>query len=257
MTDYLRLMRISALPTLWANTFTAVWFGFAAYDGNDAGSVEVGILPILSIFLTSSFLYLAGMALNDFFDAKIDAVERPERVIPSGRIPRISAGIFGFSLLLGGLICAVASHRISGNAMVFYMAAILCGCILGYDAFLKRIPFLGPLVMGACRLFNICFVLAACGYLKNFAEIIPFCDGRIRWEFLYSWFLGIYVAGLTILSRFEANSPKIQRMVGFALSMLIPIDAVICLVFFGSIPALIVICLYLLAMGLRKLVAMS
>ena len=39
----------------------------------------------------SSCLYLAGMALNDYADREVDAVERPGRPIPSGRVsPRRS-----------------------------------------------------------------------------------------------------------------------------------------------------------------------
>ena len=34
----------------------------------------------------SSCLYLAGMALNDYADRDVDAVERPGRPIPSGRV---------------------------------------------------------------------------------------------------------------------------------------------------------------------------
>lgn len=35
---------------------------------------------------SSSLLYLAGMALNDWADREVDARERPERPIPSGRV---------------------------------------------------------------------------------------------------------------------------------------------------------------------------
>ena len=35
----------------------------------------------------SVLLYWAGMAANDWADRALDAVERPERPIPSGRIP--------------------------------------------------------------------------------------------------------------------------------------------------------------------------
>ncbi len=42
----------------------------------------------VALWLASSSLYLAGMVLNDVFDAQLDARERPERPIPSGRIAR-------------------------------------------------------------------------------------------------------------------------------------------------------------------------
>ena len=40
-------------------------------------------------------LYAAGMVLNDAFDAELDARERPERPIPSGRISRSRHGVLG------------------------------------------------------------------------------------------------------------------------------------------------------------------
>ena len=44
----------------------------------------------------SSCLYLAGMALNDYADRDVDAVERPGRPIPSGRVtPGLRARVGG------------------------------------------------------------------------------------------------------------------------------------------------------------------
>ena len=40
------------------------------------------------LLLASASAYAGGMALNDAFDAPLDAVERPERPIPSGRLAR-------------------------------------------------------------------------------------------------------------------------------------------------------------------------
>jgi len=52
----------------------------------------------------SSCLYLAGMALNDYADRDVDAVERPGRPIPSGRVTP------GFALgLAAGLTAAAAT----------------------------------------------------------------------------------------------------------------------------------------------------
>ncbi|HEY0640042.1 MAG TPA: UbiA family prenyltransferase, partial [Pseudonocardiaceae bacterium] len=40
----------------------------------------------LALPLASACLYWAGMALNDYADRELDATERPERPIPSGRV---------------------------------------------------------------------------------------------------------------------------------------------------------------------------
>ena len=74
---WLQLMR---LPTV----FTALSNILCGYLITH--SFRVGDLPQqtdLWLLLASSFgLYLGGMVLNDVFDAKLDAVERPERPIP-------------------------------------------------------------------------------------------------------------------------------------------------------------------------------
>ena len=57
----------------------------------------------------SSCLYLAGMALNDYADREVDAVERPGRPIPSGRVSP------GFALGLAGALTAGAGRAGGGR----------------------------------------------------------------------------------------------------------------------------------------------
>src|SRR3954449_12231806 len=57
----------------------------------------------------SSCLYLAGMALNDYADREVDAIERPGRPIPSGRVaPGFALGLTG-ALTLGAAVLSVAA----------------------------------------------------------------------------------------------------------------------------------------------------
>ncbi|MGH8867700.1 MAG: UbiA family prenyltransferase, partial [Actinomycetes bacterium] len=41
----------------------------------------------LGLAAASTLLYWSGMALNDWADRTVDAKERPERPVPSGRVP--------------------------------------------------------------------------------------------------------------------------------------------------------------------------
>ena len=68
------------------------------------------------VLAASLCLYAGGIALNDFFDRNLDAVERPERPIPSGIVPAITAGLLGFSLLLAGV--AFAFRASSGTGAI-------------------------------------------------------------------------------------------------------------------------------------------
>ena len=52
-------------------------------------------------------LYAGGVVLNDFFDRHLDAVERPERPIPSGRVPASSAAALGWRAPRGRSLAAL------------------------------------------------------------------------------------------------------------------------------------------------------
>jgi hypothetical protein len=77
------------------------------------------------------------------------------------------------------------------------VAAILAGCILGYDAGLKHTP-LGPGVMGACRGLNLLLGMTHA----------PDLGGPVSWFAASAY--GLYVAGITVVSRSEtrADDPR-------------------------------------------------
>ena len=98
----------------------------------------------------SSCLYLAGMALNDYADREVDAVERPDRPIPSGRVtPRFALGL-ATGLSAAGLALAAAAGGRSGLAV----AAPLTATVWTYDLAAKSTAT-GPAVMAAARLLNV------------------------------------------------------------------------------------------------------
>jgi 4-hydroxybenzoate polyprenyltransferase len=95
---------------------------------------------------SSSLMYLAGMALNDYADRDIDAVERPSRPIPSGRVsPEFALG-FASALTAGSLALAVAADGRRALPVAWPLAA----AVWGYDLFGKDTP-VASLSMAACR----------------------------------------------------------------------------------------------------------
>ena len=57
----------------------------------------------MPLLVALSLFYVGGMYLNDAFDAGIDAVERPERPIPSGQVSAETVFAAGFGMLALGL----------------------------------------------------------------------------------------------------------------------------------------------------------
>ena len=79
---WLQLARVSNLPTVWSNVLLG--FGIALLDAR--ASVVGGFFTLLGLIIGTSLLYAGGMVLNDACDARVDALHRPDRPIPSGRI---------------------------------------------------------------------------------------------------------------------------------------------------------------------------
>lgn len=137
------LGRVSNLPTAWTNTAAGMLLSGAA--------MADWRFPVLLVAMTSA--YTGGMFLNDAFDAEIDARQRPERPIPSGKVSRSSVFLAGFSMLaLSVLLVALCALSANGGGWRAVVASIaLCATITLYNAWHKG-NTLGPVIMGACRL---------------------------------------------------------------------------------------------------------
>ncbi|MDO3701903.1 UbiA family prenyltransferase [Micromonospora sp. C28SCA-DRY-2] len=113
-----------------------------------AGAAAAGTLGPRTPALAgaSVLLYWAGMAANDWADRRLDAVERPERPIPSGRVsPPVAFGLAA-GLTAAGLALATAA----GGRRAAAVALPLAATVWGYDLAAKNTAA-GPAVMAACR----------------------------------------------------------------------------------------------------------
>ncbi|GFN08505.1 SCO3242 family prenyltransferase [Streptomyces microflavus] len=113
-----------------------------------AGAAAVGRSPGRGTALAigaSLCLYEAGMALNDWADREEDAVDRPHRPIPSGRIsPSAALGAAG-ALTATGLALAARAGR-----PALAVATGLAATVWAYDLHLKHTKA-GPAAMAAAR----------------------------------------------------------------------------------------------------------
>ena len=153
--------------------------------------------PFFKLLAASVCFYWAGMVLNDVFDAKQDAEQRPHRPIPSGRISARLAAAIGVGLLIAGIAISwtigLASLR---------LGLLLALAIVLYDAVLKQTP-LAPIAMGACRFFNI---LLAASYPLQWDSVWGLPQLQVAAGF------GIYIVGITIFARSEATLKPNRRL---------------------------------------------
>jgi UbiA prenyltransferase family len=132
----------------------------------------------------SALQYLAGMALNDYADREVDAVERPDRPVPSGRVtPRFALGLAA-SLTAAG----VAAASLAGGPPARRRALVLAGAVWAYDLVLKQGPA-GPLAMAAAR----------------FTDVLMGSGPRTRAALPAAAVVGAHTLAVTIVSRSEAH----------------------------------------------------
>ncbi len=135
VTDVLELVRAPAALTVIGDTMAGGYAGGGRLHGRR------WLLPLASVFL-----YSGGMALNDYADRELDAVERPERPIPSGRIaPRRALGIAAACMTVGLGLAATG-----GGRRAVAVALPLVAAIVSYNTVFKDTP-VGPASMAACR----------------------------------------------------------------------------------------------------------
>lgn len=178
---FLILGRVSNLPTVWTDCLAGWCLGG---QGNK--------VLLAGVALAASFLYEGGMFLNDAFDAEFDRRHRRSRPIPSGAISEREAWRWGLAWLALGLAGAAGL----GMAALVW-AAILCVCILFYNAIHKWTP-LAPVLMGLCRF---------CLYLLAASAAQQGVTGEVIWKGLA---LAAYIGGLSCLARKENSRGQIN-----------------------------------------------
>ncbi|MFJ2269744.1 SCO3242 family prenyltransferase [Streptomyces sp. NPDC087849] len=144
------LLRVSALFTVPGDAL--------------AGAAATGRRPDRGTALAvgaSLCLYEAGMALNDWADRDEDAVDRPHRPIPSGRIAPGAALAAAGALTAAGLGLAARAGR-----PALAVATGLAATVWAYDLRLKHTPA-GPAAMAAARGLDLLLGATATGAAKT------------------------------------------------------------------------------------------
>ncbi|GAA2740655.1 UbiA family prenyltransferase [Terrabacter aerolatus] len=175
--DLAELVRAPAALTVPGDTLAG-----AASAGWPAGPRSVA-LPV-----ASTCLYWAGMALNDWADRRLDAVERPERPIPSGRVPARTA----LAVAAGLTVAGVAVAGVGGGRRSAATAAVLAAAVWAYDLAPKEGP-VSVATMASTRGLDVLLGASAGGLPGLRAAALP------------AALVAAHTAGVTALSRGEVH----------------------------------------------------
>jgi len=120
------------------NSFVAGLAAIVAYL-IDTGTV---IPESLLLFFIVALITAAGNVINDFFDAEIDAINRPDRPIPSGAVSRGDARRFAVTLFLAGILVSFFTNSLCISIAIFNTLLLIA-----YAAKLKSTPLTGNIVV--------------------------------------------------------------------------------------------------------------
>jgi geranylgeranylglycerol-phosphate geranylgeranyltransferase len=120
------------------NSFVAGLAAIVAYL-IDTGTV---IPESLLLFFIVALITAAGNVINDFFDAEIDAINRPDRPIPSGEVSRGDARRFAVTLFLAGILVSFFTNSLCIGIAIFNTLLLIA-----YAAKLKSTPLTGNIVV--------------------------------------------------------------------------------------------------------------
>jgi chlorophyll synthase len=135
------LKPITWFPPMWALACGVVSSGFD-------GSLERWPLVIVGILLAGTLVCGTSQAVNDWFDRHVDAINEPNRPIPSGRIP----GNLGLKIAIVWTILSLAVSTFLG---IWGFIATVVGIALAWaysmpPVRLKKNGWWGNAAVGAC-----------------------------------------------------------------------------------------------------------
>ena len=132
-------------PVTWFAPMWAYGCGVLSIAGVGIGSWSAAVAGLL---LAGPLVCGASQAANDWFDRHVDAINEPERPVPSGRMP----GRWGIGI---SVFCTAISLLVASRLGPWVFAAACTGLLLGwaYSAppiRLKRNGWLSSAVCGLC-----------------------------------------------------------------------------------------------------------
>ena len=158
----------------------------------------VSSIALLAV-ITVVFIAAGGYAINDYFDADIDAVNKPYRPIPSGRVKRQHALIYSLILMTLGL----ATSSIIGIITLLY-ALFNAALLILYSYRIKRLGIIGNIVISYLGAASIVFgALTLCENIRHISLVST--------SFIPAFFAFFLLLGREIIKTVEDVKADIKK----------------------------------------------
>ena len=146
----------------------------------------------LLIAFSTVLIAAAGYIINDYFDIKIDAINRPDRMVLEKRIPAKSAIVMHTVLNVIGIVLALKVAR-DGGQYKWILLQLSCTALLWfYSTHFKRQFMTGNIVVALLSAFTIVALMVYEPSLHGYADERPFLHLTDSIVPNPVWVLGVY-----------------------------------------------------------------
>ena len=201
LSDIFRLVRWSNLLFLGALIgLMEKWVAVPVLNNAAYGE----ILPVYLLVLIGAAVVLiaaGGYVINDYFDVKIDRINRPDSVIVTRSISKPAAMRLSISLSAIGVVCGIIAAVLLRSMTIGIIVAITPGLLWFYSSSYKRLFMIGNLTIALlAALPSLLIALANTAQLKLMhganADILPYTPvhslnawlgGFALFAFLLTW----------------------------------------------------------------------
>ena len=142
--------------------YTLWYVGLVGIAGAGLAGGQLAWSPLLAAWAAPTVGWIGGHYLGDYFDRRLDAISKPHRPIPSGRLRPGSALACGIACLV-----AVAALAVAGGWATTVIAMLAVAGIVGYGGWLKSRGLAGNLVRGALGTLVLLYGAAAAGWAHD------------------------------------------------------------------------------------------
>jgi 4-hydroxybenzoate polyprenyltransferase/geranylgeranylglycerol-phosphate geranylgeranyltransferase len=158
--------------------YTVIWCGLVSLAGS---CISYGSFPPLKISVLALFIPMMGWAaalyLSDFLDRKLDAIQKPHRPIPSGRIKPYEALLIGAIIAITGFLL---SFLLTFNNII--LVFVVAGLVFSYTKISKSRGLMGNLNRG---------IVTVAAYFFGIFSVGRVLDQSIQSIPIYIWVLAL------------------------------------------------------------------
>ena len=134
---------------------------FSALIVEHQGSIELVLLPMLVVV----FFTIGANVLNDYYDFEIDKINRPDRAIITGEVPKLHALYISIFSFIIGILIALQLNQLSQLISI----GISFPLLVSYNVKLKNYPLIGNIVVAF--ILGLSFIYAG-SVFKNIEPLI-------------------------------------------------------------------------------------